>query len=313
MERIGLAIIASPTEHPAPPAHPERLDRLSLVLPELESGDLAQFVAPLSVTSREPSVLTNVHTADYVEWVQHLCRTGATQLDADTFLTGSSFDASCRVTWSLLSAVDAAFADGPSMSFVLGRPPGHHAEIDRGMGFCLFNHAAVAAQYALNTYHLRRIAIVDFDIHHGNGTQHAFYDRDTVLFVSTHQCPFFPGTGNRGETGRGVGAGFTLNIPFPAGTGDDDYLAALTNDIEPRLRQFRPELVIVSAGFDGHILDPLGGWELSGPTYGKIAAMLRQVAHDTARGRVVSVLEGGYDPRGNLDAIGNYIKGLAGQ
>ena len=210
-----------------------------------------------------------------------------------------------------LSGVDTIMGAGPHAVFVLGRPPGHHALSHRAMGFCIFNNVAIAAQYALDHYGLARVAIVDFDVHHGNGTQAIFYDRDDVLFCSTHRSNFYPGTGYPEERGAGKGKGFTINRPMMAGDGDREILAAHTETFVPALNQFAPELLIVSAGFDAHVLDPLGGLSVTKGAYSEIGRILKQVADRHCHGRILSVLEGGYDPRGNLDSITSYLEGLA--
>jgi len=311
MARIGLAVIPSEHDHPAPAGHPENLPRLAGALAELEKAEFRKITAPVPEREYATSMLAAVHDPDYLEMLATIDRSDWVYLDPDTYATANSFAASCRVTWALLSAVDEAMSGGPVGAFVLGRPPGHHACRRRAMGFCLVNHIAVAAQYALDRHHLKRIAIVDFDIHHGNGTQDFFYERSDVLYVSVHQYPFYPGTGAAMETGSGAGEGYTRNFPFPGGTGDTEIQEVFERDIAAALHVYRPDLILVSAGFDGHSADPLGGFRMTGPGYAAIARILRTSAEQHCGGRLISILEGGYNAEGNLDAITRYIKALS--
>lgn len=311
MESIGLAITAQRHDHPAPPGHPERYDKLSEILPELDKPEYQEFIRPMPERSYDPALLETVHDAAHLRVLKQKVAGSTVFLDDETYLTESSFTASCKVTWALIGGVEAAFGSGPAVSFVIGRPPGHHAERDRAMGFCIVNHVAVAARYAQNHHDATRIAIVDFDIHHGNGTQHIFYDCPDVLYVSTHQFPYYPGTGSAEEKGSGDGVGTTLNLPCPAGTGDDDMTQLFENEISETLRSYRPDLILVSAGFDGHHLDPLGDFRLTGNGFKRMGQILVTLAGELCEGRLVSLLEGGYDPAGNLDSISNYMKGLA--
>ncbi|MCX6834843.1 MAG: histone deacetylase, partial [candidate division Zixibacteria bacterium] len=311
MESIGLAVILSEHTHPAPPGHPEAFERLSLVPSALERPEIHQITTALDISRYPIDLLHRVHDPEYINRLEQYDSPDIGYPDPDTYLCATSFAASCDVTWAVLSGVDAAFGVGPRVSLVLGRPPGHHAESDHAMGFCLVNHVAVAAQYAIDHYGCRHVAVVDFDVHHGNGTQHTFYDRSDVLFISTHQYPFYPGTGSHTEQGRDAGLGFTVNFPFPAGTGDQELVGLFDGEISDILDRFKPELIVVSAGFDGHQLDPLGGFMLTGQGYRHIGQALRMVADRCCGSRLVSVLEGGYHPEGNVNSIINYITGLA--
>ena len=307
MEPIGLAVLTHEQEHAPPPGHPENGDRLNLAVKELATKN--GFVSLESpVADLEP--IFRVHDEQYVNSLIALTEQGGGMADADTYVTRTSMTAARTVAGALLDAVDRSIADSPAVSFVLGRPPGHHAGNRNAMGFCLINSIAVAAQHALDNHAVSRIAIVDFDVHHGNGTQDIFYERNDVFYVSTHQYPFYPGTGSANESGSGDGEGYTLNFPLPAGTNDDRMLDLYNNKIVPALRRFQPQLLLISAGFDAHRLDPLGGFQLTGRAYREIAAMLKNVARLSCDGRMVTVLEGGYDPRGNLDSITEFIEGL---
>jgi len=311
MEQVGLAVVLSERSHPAPPGHPERYERLALLPSALASAGLRPVVSDLPTGSYPVDLLKRVHDPEYIDELQKYRETGIGYLDPDTYRSSTSFAASSDVTWAVLSAVDAAFGSGPGVSFVIGRPPGHHAESDRAMGFCLVNHIAVAAQYAIDHRACKRVAIVDFDVHHGNGSQHTFYDRSDVLFISTHQYPFYPGTGSQAEQGRGTGLGYTVNFPLPAGAGDKELVGLFENDIGDILTRFGPELILVSAGFDGHHLDPLGGFTVTGHGFRRIGRALRKASDRLCGSRLVSSFEGGYHPEGNVDSITNYITGLA--
>ena len=306
MSEIGLAIIPSEETHRAPEGHPERATRLFGIIRELESGRSASPVTTLNPTLYGLDTLKAVHSAEYIDELASYRGVGVGYLDSDTYRSATSFEASCAVTWALLSGVEASFGAGPRRSFILGRPPGHHAGREKPMGFCLVNHVAVAAQYVLDSSLGERVAIVDFDVHHGNGTQEIFYDRAEVLYVSTHQYPFYPGTGARNEVGTGDGSGFTLNCPFPAGLEDTELVRVYENEISDRLTAFRPDLILVSAGFDGHTT-----FKLTGEAYCRLAEILRNRAEALCGGRLVSLMEGGYSPEGNLDAVSNYLRGLA--
>jgi acetoin utilization deacetylase AcuC-like enzyme len=200
----------------------------------------------------------------------------------------------------VISAIDAVMkGEKVKRAFALIRPPGHHAEPDRGMGFCIFNNVAIGAKYAQNKYEIKKILIIDFDVHHGNGTQLVFYDDPTVLYCSIHQYPFYPGTGTQLEKGEGKGEGFTINIPLPAKSGDSEYIQAFKSYIYPQAVEFNPQLVLVSAGFDGYKDDPVGGMNLTNEGYKHLSKMICDIANQTCDGKIVSCLEGGY----NVDAL----------
>ena len=311
MNPVGLAVTLAREIHPAPPGHPESYNRLALLPSALAEPQMMSLTVPLSSRQYDAIVLKRVHASAFVDRLQNYRKSEIGYLDPDTYLGPQSFAASCDVTWAMLSAVDAAVGNGPMVSFVIGRPPGHHAEAERGMGFCLINHVAVAAQYALDECGCRKVTVVDFDVHHGNGTQRLFYDRSDVLYVSTHQSPFYPGTGSTGEQGAGEGVGYTVNFPLWAGAGDTELVRIFQNEIAGILARYEPDIILVSAGFDGHYLDPLGGFKMTGEGYRQIGICLRQAADRLCGSRLVSVLEGGYNPEANVDSITNYLRGIA--
>jgi acetoin utilization deacetylase AcuC-like enzyme len=279
-------------EHATPPGHPERPERADVfdaVVARWRARD-AICLEPVAA-SRDDLLL--VHTA------QHVDRVGATAgravaLDPDTYTSPESHAIALLAAGASCLAVDRAMdSKGPAVALV--RPPGHHAEPDQAMGFCLYNNAAIAAAYARSRRMLTRVAVVDFDVHHGNGTQAAFYADPSVLYVSTHQFPYYPGTGGPAEIGKGAGAGFTLNVPLEAGASDADYDYAFRSLIVPVLDAFAPELLIVSAGYDAHHRDPLAGMRVSTEGFAAMVAHLNLVATRHSRGSLVVVTEGGYD------------------
>lgn len=220
-------------------------------------------------------------------------------MDADTIGCSATYAAACRAAGSVLTALDAVAAGRAANAFCAVRPPGHHAERDHAMGFCFFNHVAVGARYAQRSLGLTRIAILDWDLHHGNGTQHLFEDDPDVLYISLHQFPLYPGSGTRHERGMGTGLGATLNIPMAAGSTDTDYRNAFRDDVAPAIKAFAPDLLLISAGFDAHRDDPLGSVLLTEAGFADLTRQACEMASGSAKGRVVSVLEGGY----NLDAL----------
>jgi acetoin utilization deacetylase AcuC-like enzyme len=236
--------------------------------------------------------LARVHDVEYIDVVAATAGRPA-MLDPDTFTSPDSFDVARLAAGAAVDAAWIAYREGqPALAMV--RPPGHHAERDRAMGFCLFNNIAIAAA-ALRADGLDRVAIVDIDVHHGNGTQAAFYDDPSVLFISSHQFPYYPGTGAADETGAGAGRGFTLNIPLPAGTGDEEYVRAYTGTVAPALDRFAPQAILVSAGFDAHERDPLAGMRVTTSGYTALLAMLDAAARRLCDRRIALVTEGGYD------------------
>jgi acetoin utilization deacetylase AcuC-like enzyme len=276
--------------HVPPPGHVERPDRLSAILARFASGGLLRDLLRIEAEPAEDDVLARVHTRDHIGRLREVCARGGGMLDeGDTFAVQSSFEAAARAAGGAVRAVDAVLGGAAPSAFCAVRPPGHHAERDRAMGFCLFNTAAVAARHAQEVHGTERVAILDWDVHHGNGTQHIFEDDPTVLYCSLHQYPFYPGTGAASERGTGKGEGATINIPLPAGSGEPEYLRAFGEVVLPALARFRPGLLIISAGFDAHREDPLGGMLLEDASFARFTRMLRETAP------VVSVLEGGYD------------------
>ena len=253
--------------------------------------------------------LARIHDADYVGLIRETAGR-ATALDPDTFTSPETYEVACLAAGAALTAVDHVL-DGAAASRALAlvRPPGHHAERNRAMGFCLFNNVAVAAAHA-RARGLERVAIVDYDVHHGNGTQNAFYNDSSVLFISSHQYPYYPGTGAAEEIGTGGGRGFTVNIPLAAGATDADYEHVYEAIAWPILRAFTPQLILVSAGFDAYKDDPLGGMRLDADCFGRLTAQIVAVANDCCDGRVVAVTEGGYHLKGIADSLRAAIAAL---
>jgi acetoin utilization deacetylase AcuC-like enzyme len=291
-----LIVFADPAhdDHVVSPRHPERRARLDAALLALDAADLreaAEVRPPREATADE---LTQVHAAEYVAAVEAFCAAGGGALDQDTTASRGSWATSLRAAGAVLDAVDALRDGTTRVAFAANRPPGHHAERDRAMGFCLFNNVAVGA--AAIAAGGERVAVVDWDVHHGNGTQHMFYERSDVMYVSTHQAPLYPGTGHLLERGVGAGVGTNLNVPFPPGTGGDAFRAAFDEVILAELERFAPDWLLISAGYDAHRADPLADLEL---TAGDYADLTRRLMAVVPAGRVAVVLEGGYD----LDAI----------
>lgn len=277
------------------PEIPDRLDAIENRLHRLGLWDELEIVEPMPATAGQ---LGSVHDLDYVTYVERACEEGPLSLDYDTGVVRESFLAATLAAGGACQAVDLVMSDAADAVFCAVRPPGHHAERDAAMGFCLFNNVAIGARW-LRTRGVGRIVIVDWDVHHGNGTQESFWDDPDTLYVSTHQYPFYPGTGAASEVGRGAAAGRTLNVPLPAGCGDDEYVAAFTELIAPVAEQFRPELVLISAGFDADYRDPLAGMQATDAGFRAMTRVLMRVAERHASGRIAAILEGGYD----LDAL----------
>lgn len=286
--------------HDAGEGHPERPERLRALLDSLEASPVPGTelrAAPLATRAQ----LQRVHWASYLDLVQS-ARGEYAEFDPDTLTGPDSVQAAELAAGAAIAAVESACAGTPG--FALVRPPGHHAERGRAMGFCLYNNVAVAAEHARAALGIERVLIVDWDVHHGNGTQHHFEDRPDVLFFSTHRAPFYPGSGAASEQGRGEGRGATINAPLPEGAGDGDLAASFAELLLPAAERFRPQLVLVSAGFDAHRRDPLGGFACTEEGFAHLTGVVMDIARRHADGRIALTLEGGYD----LDALSASVR-----
>ena len=305
MQQIGLILDPCFEEHDSGAGHPERPARLARVRRDLDDSGLKDRCRIVQPTPAHDDQLRLVHDPDYIRRVVETCETGQPFLDsADTAVCPSSEKIARLAAGSLISLTRAVAGGELSRGFAALRPPGHHAERDRAMGFCLYNNVAVAARNLTQNEGLARVLIVDWDVHHGNGTQHIFEEAGDVFFFSVHQWPLYPGTGAREERGRGAGRGATLNCPLPPGSGDEAFLGTLRDELVGAVESFRPEFVLVSAGFDAHRRDPLANLEVSTEAYAEATRIVCDLAGRFAGGRVVSTLEGGYD----LDALGDSVK-----
>ncbi len=302
MSRTAVVIDPEYLKHDPGKFHPERPQRLKVLLDLAQGLDAERFrLLPPRVASREE--IEACHTADYIELVQSTAKTNRYALDGDTVTSRDSFGVGLLATGGFLGLLDAIAAGEAPNGFALVRPPGHHALSDRAMGFCLFNTVAIGARHVQRRYGAKRVLIMDWDVHHGNGTQDAFYHDRSVLYLSTHQYPYYPGTGAAGEVGAGAGEGFTINVPLPAGCGDAEYLRVFKEIVAPAAEKFAPEWILVSAGFDPHRRDPLGGMNVTEAGFGAMAAMLIAAAEKHAGGKIAFLLEGGYD----LPALKNSV------
>ena len=294
-------------DHLNPAGQPERPDRLRAIEQALEDERfhmLAREQAP-----RAPlDVVALAHPMDYIETIRNASPAdGIVRLDADTSMSPGSFEAALRGAGGAMRAVDEVMNQRASNAFVAIRPPGHHAEMARSMGFCLFNNAAIATRYAQNRYEVERAAIVDFDVHHGNGSQDIFWADKTVMYCSTHEMPLYPGTGAVSERGEHNNI---VNAPLAAGDGGDAFREAFETVILPRLREFKPEILVISAGFDAHIRDPLANLNLVEADYSWVTKKLMDIADASSQGRIVSLLEGGYDLQGLSRSVAAHVTAL---
>jgi acetoin utilization deacetylase AcuC-like enzyme len=293
--------------HLTPAGHPERPDRLRAIAQVLEGErfqNLARIEAPLATSE----TIELCHPPAYVEAIREASpKQGLVRLDADTTMSPGSLEAALRAAGGAVHAVDEVVGKKAANAFVATRPPGHHTETARPMGFCLFNNAAIAARHAQKQHGLERVAIVDFDVHHGNGSQDIFWADASVMYCSTHQMPLYPGTGAVGERGE---HNTIVNAPLHAGDGGSEFREAFETRILPRLRDFRPDLIVVSAGFDAHMRDPLANLNLIDADFGWATRKIMEVADASAEGRVVSVLEGGYDLEGLSQSVAAHVIAL---
>lgn len=310
MNDFGLAVLLHAQEHRAPSGHPESSERLELAASSLEQGEWPVTWQRLPEEPASEEQLKAVHNPEFIRQLKTIAAGGGGDIDPDTYVTPSSFEAARIVAGAMCAAVRLSLDDKLPRSMVIGRPPGHHAESTRAMGFCLINQVAIAAASAVKYLPGSRVSIIDFDLHHGNGTQEIFYDRCDVQYISTHQYPFYPGTGAAGERGIHEGEGFTLNIPLAAGSGDTALLAAFDETIIPAVEQFAPQLILASAGFDGHFADPLGDLKFTPGGFEAVATRLTGLSQHVCAGRLVTFIEGGYNPEANRDSLMSYMKGL---
>ena len=311
MAKTGLVYHPAYLEHDMGAGHPESPNRLRAIMQQLEQSGTAARLTRIEPRKAEDEWITQIHTASYLEMLKaEAPATGRVSLDPDTSMSPGSLTAAYLAAGGALAAVDAIMAHDVDHVFCAVRPPGHHAEAGHAMGFCLFNNVAIAARYAQKRYGLSRVLIVDWDVHHGNGTQHSFEEDPSVLFFSTHQFPHYPGTGRATERGRGAGEGFTINVLMEAGEGDEEYRAVFQKTLVPAADAFKPEFVIISAGFDAHKDDPLASMGLTEEGYEDLTGIVAGIAKRHANGRILSSLEGGYHLTSLAASVDRHIQAL---
>ncbi|MDO8491939.1 MAG: histone deacetylase [Dehalococcoidia bacterium] len=303
MTKVGLVYDPVYLKHDTG-AHVENASRLTGIASLLESSGLKARLLDIPPRPATLEELALVHPRSHVEQIRQAAESGGGWLDADTVVSPGSYQAAIYAAGGVLEAVDAVLAKKADSAFALVRPPGHHATPDRAMGFCLFNNVAIAARYALTRHGLKRVMIVDWDVHHGNGTQEVFYSEPRVLYFSTHEYPFYPGSGAVEELGTGPGEGNMVNVPLPAGCGDPEYIRVFEEVVTPVADRFKPQLILVSAGYDAHWADPLASMEVTVAGYARMTGIIKRLAEAHCAGRMVFALEGGY----NVEALAHSVR-----
>lgn len=311
MKKTVVLKDASFLKHVIEPGHPESPQRLESIYAMLDGPDMAGLCDVRTPRQASREELALIHAPAYIERIAATAGRPPVRLDPDTGTCGASWEAAVRAAGAVLDGIDLVMSGAAANGFALVRPPGHHAEHNRAMGFCLFNNAAIGALYAVQRHGLQRVLIIDWDIHHGNGTQNSFYDDPRVLYFSTHQYPYYPGTGDVNECGDRAGRGYTVNVPLPGGQGDADYRCIFSQVLLPLARSYRPEFVLVSAGFDIYAHDPLGTMEVTPRGFYDMTRIIRDMAEELCGGRLLITLEGGYHVAGITESVQHTLRGLA--
>jgi acetoin utilization deacetylase AcuC-like enzyme len=307
----GLAYHPAFLDHRTGQQHPEQRQRLIAIMDRLRISGLLDKLTPIEVTPAPLSAITSVHDPAYVTRLEQQCADGHLfRPDDVTIASPGTYSSACLAAGAGIATVDAIMQGTIRNAFCAVRPPGHHARRHQAMGFCFFNNIAIAARHLLTAHNLSRIAIVDWDVHHGNGTQEAFYNESSVFYFSVHQFPLYPGTGRANETGIGPGKGYTLNVPMRSSSSDADVERLFIEDLRPAMDRFQPEFILISAGFDGHRDDPLGGTLLSEAGYTNLTRLVMDMADKHCHGRLVSFLEGGYDLKALPACIESHLRCL---
>jgi acetoin utilization deacetylase AcuC-like enzyme len=312
-QKTGIVCHDLYKEHLAGFPHVESPERLQVIYDMLEAEDMAGRFAAVSPRPATHDELAWIHSPSHIQRIAATDGKPHASLDPDTQTTSLSYQAATLAVGGLFSLVDAILEGTMKNGFALVRPPGHHAEKDRAMGFCLFNNVALGARYAMKTYGLNKILIIDWDLHHGNATQNSFYEDPNVLYFSTHQYPHYPGTGSLKEVGRGEGMGFTVNVPLSSGYGDADFFKIFEQTLYPIGKAFNPELIFVSAGFDTYVADPLGGMQVTPKGYAAMTRLIMDLARECASDRLAITLEGGYHLGGLRESSKAVLKELIGE
>lgn len=298
-------------EHKTPAGFPERPERLTAIIDRLENKKMLAQLVRLNYSPDGLKWIGTIHSKEYINRVKKSCEEGVGHIDSlDVPVSGRSYEAAVAAAGGGLAAVNAVMSEKVRNAFCSVRPPGHHSVRNQAKGFCIFNNIAITARYIQKQYNLKKILIVDWDVHHGNGSQDAFYDDANVLYFSIHRYPFYPGSGSKEERGVGKGLGYTINVPEAAGAGDKEYEKVFEEILRPAAAAFKPDFVLISAGFDAHINDPLGGMAVTAEGFGELTRIVKEIAERNCRGRIVSLLEGGYDLDGLARSVEAHLQTL---
>ena len=304
MSRTGFLFHEDCLKHFTGTGHPERPERLQNLITYLRKTELLSDLVEIAATPGETDWVKQIHPNSYIDFVQNSCKEELTYLGADTVVCSDSFHVAILAVGGAVNVCNVVINGEIDNAFCAIRPPGHHAERSKAMGFCLFNNVAITARYLQTQHQLEKVCIIDWDVHHGNGTQNAFYEDPSIFYISIHQHPLYPGTGMAQEKGRGAGEGTTLNFPSPPGFGNNEYLDIFEKKIVPEVRNFKPDFILISAGFDAHRDDPLANMMVTEEGFGRMTEIVKALAKECCQGRLVSLLEGGY----NLNALARSIE-----